>query len=176
MLVQDFIDEFERWRVASESAMSQVSDEGLNRVLAPNGNSIAMLVRHMGANLSSRFTDFLTADGEKPWRDRDGEFADGELTRREVEEVWTRGLSTAERALRELSDSDLEKTVKIRGQSLTVHAALCRSVAHFANHAGQIILLARIVATGDWKWLTIPKGQSKQYNQNPTMEKAPAAR
>ncbi len=129
-----------------------------------------------GGNLSSRFTDFLTADGEKPWRDRDGEFADGELTRREVEEVWTRGLSTAERALRELSDSDLEKTVKIRGQSLTVHAALCRSVAHFANHAGQIILLARIVATGDWKWLTIPKGQSKQYNQNPTMEKAPAAR
>ena len=176
MLVQDFIDEFERWRVASENAMGQVSDEALNRVLAPDGNSIAMLVRHMGANLSSRFTDFLTTDGEKPWRDRDGEFADGELARRDVEEVWKRGLATAERALRALSDDDLEKTVTIRGQSLTVHAALCRSIAHFANHAGQIILLARILTTNEWKWLTIPKGQSKQYNQNPTMEKAPAAR
>lgn len=176
MLVQDFIDEFERWKGATENAMGQVSDEALNRVLAPNGNSIAMLVRHMGANLSSRFTDFLTTDGEKPWRDRDGEFADGELTRRDVEDVWKRGLSTAERALRGLSDADLEKTVVIRGQSLTVHAALCRSIAHFSNHAGQIILLARILATNEWKWITIPKGESKQYNANPTMERAPVGR
>jgi hypothetical protein len=171
---QDFVDEYQRYRLIGEKAMAQVSDDALNRVLAPDGNSIAMLVRHIGGNLASRFTDFTASDGEKPWRDRDSEFADGTYTRRDVDEIWKRGWAAVDGALRALSDDDLEKTVAIRGQSMTVHSALCRSVTHISMHVGQIILLARILATDDWKWISIPKGESQQYNKNPTLEKRPA--
>lgn len=175
MLVRDFIGEYERYRQGAEKAMAQVSDEAMNRVVAPNGNSIAMLVRHMGGNLTSRFTDFLTTDGEKPSRNRDDEFADGVYSRAEIDEIWKNGWAVLGGALAQLTDADLERTVTIRGQSLTVHDALCRSLAHAAMHVGQIVLLARILATDEWKWITIPKGQSQQYNQNPTLEK-PVAR
>ncbi|HWH51388.1 MAG TPA: DUF1572 family protein [Gemmatimonadaceae bacterium] len=174
MHTQDFIDEYERYRLIGEKAMAQVTDEALNRVLAPNGNSIAMLVRHIGGNLASRFTDFLASDGEKPWRDRDSEFADGTFNRQQVDEIWKRGWSAVDTALRGLTDADLGKTVAIRGQSMTVHSALCRSVTHIAMHVGQIVLLARILASDEWKWISIPKGQSQQYNQKPTLEKRPA--
>lgn len=171
MFVKDFVGEYARYRNMAEKAMDQVSDEGLNRVLAPDGNSIAMLARHIGGNLSSRFTNFLVSDGEKSWRDRDSEFADGMLTRAAVEEIWTTGWGVLERELATLSDDDLTKTVQIRGADLTVHEALCRSVTHTASHVGQIVLLARILADDEWQWITIPKGQSQQYNQNPTSEK-----
>lgn len=174
MFVKDFADECTRYRAIGEKAMAQVSDEGLNRVLAPDGNSIAVIVRHIGGNLVSRFTDFLSSDGEKPSRDRDAEFADGVLTRDQVDAAWKTGWRVLESALANLTDDDLRRTVTIRGTGLTVHEALCRSVTHVASHVGQIVLLARIVASDDWKWISIPKGQSKTYNQNPTMEKAPA--
>jgi hypothetical protein len=174
MFVQDFTDEYARYRLAGEKAMAQVSDEGLNKVVAPNGNSIAMIVRHMSGNMLSRFTDFLTTDGEKPNRDRDAEFADGTFSRAEVDAAWKTGWDTVEKALDDLGEDDLQTTVKIRGRKLDVHEALCRSLAHAASHVGQIVLLARIVATDDWKWISIPKGGSKEYNQNPTMEKLPA--
>lgn len=174
MFVKDFADEYARYRAAAEKAMAQVSDEGLNHIAARDGNSIAMLARHLSGNLQSRFTDFLTSDGEKPWRDRDSEFADGTLARAEVDAAWKAAWETLESQLAQLSDDDLTRTVTIRGVSLTVHEALVRSVTHVATHVGQIVLLARIVATGDWKWITIPKGQSPEYNQNPTFEKARA--
>ena len=174
MFVEDFTDEYARYRAIGEKALVQVSDDNLNRVVAPNGNSIAMLVRHLGGNLQSRFTNFLTEDGEKPWRDRDEEFADRTYTRAEVDEVWNAGWAALEKALDDVGEDDLQSTVKIRGTPLTVHEALCRSVAHAAMHVGQIVLLARIVATDEWKWISIPKGQSQQYNQNPSMEKRPA--
>jgi hypothetical protein len=171
MFVQDFVGEYERYRVASEKALVQVPDDALNRILAPDGNSVAMIVRHVGGNLASRFTDFLTSDGEKPWRDRDSEFDEGPFTRAEIDEIWKNGWTVVEDALSKLTDADLERTVMIRRQELSVHAALCRSMSHVAMHTGQIILLARILATDKWKWITIPKGQSQQYNQNPTLEK-----
>lgn len=174
MFVKDFVGEYARYRSMAEKAVAQVSDESLNRVLAPEGNSIAMLARHIGGNLKSRFTDFLVSDGEKPWRDRDSEFADGTLARAVVDDIWKRGWDVLERELGKLSDDDLTKTVQIRGADLTVHEALCRSVTHTASHVGQIVLLARILAEDEWKWITIPKGQSQQYNQNPTLEKRPA--
>ncbi len=172
MFLQDFTDEYARYRVMGEKAMAQVSDEGMNKVMAPNGNSIAMVVRHMSGNLRSRFTDFLTTDGEKPTRDRDNEFADGTFPRAEIDAAWSAGWAALETALDDLGEDDLQTTVKIRGTALTVHEALCRSLAHAASHVGQIVLLARIVATEDWKWISIPKGGSKDYNANPTMEKA----
>jgi hypothetical protein len=174
MLVKDFADEYARYRALGEKAMEQVDDEGLNRAPAPDGNSIAVIVRHIGGNLASRFSNFLTEDGEKPWRDRDGEFAEGPFSRDDVDEAWGTGWSTLESALATLTDDDLGRVVTIRGQQHTVHEALSRSVAHTAMHVGQIILLARIVAPEPWKTLSIPRGQSKAYNQNPTLEKRPA--
>lgn len=174
MFVKDFIDEYARYRAMGEKALEQVSEDALNRVVAPNGNSIAMIVRHMGGNLASRFTDFLTTDGEKPWRNRDDEFADGVYSRAVVDEAWATGWEVLESELKKLTDDDLERLVTIRNQELTVHAALSRSLAHASMHVGQIILLARILASHEWRWISIPKGQSQQYNQNPTLEKGPA--
>src|SRR5205085_885053 len=105
---------------------------------------------------------------------RDGEFAEGPFTRAEVDDAWTTGWGVAEGALATLDDADLTRTVTIRGVDLTVQEALCRSLAHAALHVGQIVLLARILATDEWKWITIPKGQSQQYNANPQFEKRPA--
>ena len=174
MFVQSFIDEYERYRVIASKAIEQVPDDAaLNRILAPNGNSIAMLMRHVGGNLASRFTDFGKSDGEKPWRDRDAEFGEGPFTRADAQTVWNAGWKALDAALSSLTEDDLTRAVTIRNLELSIHEALTRSVTHVAMHVGQIILLARIVASDEWKWISIPKGQSKQYNLNPTLEKAP---
>ncbi|HXT14130.1 MAG TPA: DUF1572 family protein [Gemmatimonadaceae bacterium] len=175
MLVKDFIDEYGRWRAATEKAIAQAPDDVLNKVYSPDGNSIAMIVRHVAGNLASRFTDFLTSDGEKPSRDREGEFAPASLSRAELETTWRSGFEIVERELSKVTDEDMARTVKIRGVELTVHEALCRSLAHIANHCGQIILLAKIGAGNEWKAITIPRGGSARYNQNPGMEKAATA-
>lgn len=174
MLLKDFADEFTKYRTSAEKAIAQVSDDGLNRILAPKGNSVAMIVRHVGGNLVSRFTDFLTTDGEKPWRDRDSEFFEGPFTRAQITELWNNGFGALDSALASLRDEDMARTITIRSQPLSVHEALCRSLAHTASHVGQIILLSRIVAMNEWQWISIPKGQSNQYNANPTLEKGPA--
>lgn len=175
MYITDFAEEYRRWRLAAEKGIAQVGDDDdLNRIFAKDGNSIAMLMRHVGGNLTSRFTDFLTSDLEKPWRDRDGEFAEGPFSRSDVQALWDRGWTTLNEALAPLTDADLERTVVLRGLPSTVHAALTRSLSHIANHCGQIIILARIL-TSDWQWITIPKGKSREYNENPTLER-PASR
>jgi hypothetical protein len=174
MFVKDFVDEYARYRALGEKAMEQVPDEALNRVLAPDGNSLAVLARHIGGNLVSRFTNFLTEDGEKPWRNRDSEFDAGTFTRAHLVDAWKTGWTVIESELARLTDPDLERFVTIRGQELTVHAALCRSLAHVAMHVGQIILLSRMLATAPWQSLSIPRGQSQQYNRNPTLEQRPA--
>jgi hypothetical protein len=165
MFVQDFIGEYDRYRALGEKAMAQVSDDALNHVPVADGNSIAVLVRHVGANLVSRFTDFLTSDGEKPTRDRDAEFADGPIARADLDRMWRTGFDLVARELGALSDDVLTHTVTIRGVPLTVHEALCRSLAHIASHVGQIVLLAKIAAGADWKTLTIPKRPSAQPSQ-----------
>jgi hypothetical protein len=162
MLAKDFLIEFRRYRVLGEKAMAQVSDDALNHVPVADGNSIAMIARHIGGNLVSRFTDFLGSDGEKPWRNRDGEFADGTLPRADVDRIWKSGFDLVDQELGALPDEALTRTVALRGASLTVHEALCRSIAHTASHVGQIVLLAKIAAGSDWQSLSIPKGQSAQ--------------
>ena len=171
VMIKDFEDEYRRYRINGEKAMAQVSDDALNKALGPDDNSIAIIVRHISGNLLSRFTDFLTTDGEKDWRNRDSEFSDVTYTRQELDEMWVRAWSVLETQFTGLTDEDLEKTVSIRGTSLTVHEALCRSLAHTASHIGQIILLAKVLSGGEWKSLSIPKGMSGTYNQNPTLEK-----
>jgi hypothetical protein len=170
MLIDDFRGEYTRYRALGEKALAQVSDEALNALPVTEGNSMAMIVRHVGGNLASRFSDLLTADGEKPDRDRDAEFADRAYSREEVSEWWQKGWSTLEAQLAALGDDDLGKTVTIRQQPLSVHAALSRSLSHVAYHVGQIVLLARMHAGSEWQWLSIPKGGSEAYNRAPSRE------
>ena len=170
MLTKSFLDEYGRYRATAEKAMAQVSDDALNRVVSADGNSIATLVRHISGNMVSRFTDFLASDGEKAWRDRDGEFESGPFSREEVDDAWKRGWEVLEREVGRLRDEDLARTVTIRGQAMTVHEALVRNVAHVAMHIGQIILLARVSAGADWNTLSIPRGQSRQFNEQMARE------
>lgn len=172
-MIDSFQTEFRRYRVIGEKALAQVPDEALYRVPAPDGNSLSTLVRHLSGNLKSRFTDFLTADGEKPWRERDREFEEWHAPREEIERAWSEGWAMLQRALDELGDSHFHRQVTIRGQNLTVHDALCRALAHVAYHVGQIVLLARLYSGGDWQWISIPKGGSEAYNREPTLEKGP---
>lgn len=172
-LIEDFVTEYGRYRAIGERALAQMSDAALNHVPAPDGNSAAMIVRHVGGNLVSRFTDFLTSDGEKPWRDRDAEFATRTYARAETEAWWARGWAAIDGTLVGLTDADLGGTVTVRGEALTVHAALARSLAHTAHHVGQLVLLAREAAEGPWRWISIPKGESAAYNAAPTLEKGP---
>jgi hypothetical protein len=171
MLIDDFRSEYGRYRQLAEKALAQMPDAELNRVPAPDANSAAMIVRHMSGNFVSRFTNFLTEDGEKPTRDRDAEFDERQYSRTEIAELWRRGFAVLDGALASLGDDDLARTVTIRQQPLTVHAALSRSLAHLAYHVGQIVLLARTSAAAPWQSLSIPKGQSAQYNAAPTREK-----
>lgn len=172
-MIEDFQSEYRRYRVIGERALVQVPDAALNRILAPDGNSAAMIVRHLSGNLLSRFTGFLTTDGEKPWRDRDREFVVGSYSRPEIDTHWVQGWAVAETALSGLIEADLHRVVTIHQQPLTVHAALSRSLAHVAYHVGQLVLLARITSDTEWQWISIPKGESATYNAAPTSERGP---
>ena len=130
---------------------------------------------HIAGNLASRFTDFLTSDGEKPWRDRESEFARRTVTRDELGAKWEAGWSALLGALAGLDDAHLPATVTIRGVGLSVLEALHRSLSHTAYHVGQIVFLAKALRGGDWKWLTIPPGGSADYNTNPAHEKPPGS-
>ena len=172
-MIDSYRSEFRRYRATAEMAIKQLSDEDLNRVLFPDGNSVAMLVRHISGNLLSRFTDFLASDGEKPWRDRDREFDERDYSRPEVESMWHEGWAVLEDTLSTLSDDDLSRSVRIRGDEWSVDAALARSLAHISYHVGQIVLLARMGRPRPWEWISVPKGKSADYNLNPTKERGP---
>ncbi|MCB9833195.1 MAG: DUF1572 family protein [Planctomycetes bacterium] len=165
--------EYSRYQRLVEMAIEQIDDEALFRRLGPDGNSVAILLVHLGGNLQSRFTDFLTSDGEKTWRNRDSEFEITATTRAEVLTTWNTGLEALEAALRDLRDDQMGNEVLIRGQALSVIAALERSLAHFAYHVGQIVLLSRHAVGSDWRILSIPRGATQPLNQNPEREKRP---
>ncbi|MFY9556635.1 MAG: DinB family protein [Blastocatellia bacterium] len=172
-MLKDLIDEYARYKAIGEKAMRQVSDDDLNQILGEHNNSIAIIVRHISGNFLSRFTDFLNSDGEKPWRDRDSEFQHSEYDRQGVEQMWAQGWDVLESEVSQLTDEHLQQHVYIRGQAWTVHGALCRSLAHVSYHVGQMVLLARILNHGNWRWITIPPGKSREYNMNPSKEKKP---
>lgn len=171
--------EYQRYRRLAELALEQVADADLCRALDPDGNSIAVLVRHLAGNLRSRFTDFLTSDGEKPWRQRDEEFAATTASRRELLAAWQAGWDAVDRALADVAAAGPEaggRSVAIRGQPLSVLDALARSVAHVAYHTGQIVLLARTFQGPSWRSLSIPRGGSVAYAAHPTRERSPDGR
>lgn len=167
--VKDSTDLLRYYKKLAERAMEQCPDESLFAALDQESNSIAIIVKHMAGNMRSRWTDFLTRDGEKPDRNRDTEFEDAPKTRTELLALWQTGWNYVFDAFNVLSDRDLNKTVMIRAEAHSVMQAINRQVAHYANHIGQIILLAKHFATaktGKWEALTVPRGQSKQFTAN----------
>lgn len=164
--LQDVIEQFGKLKSLTEGAIAQVSDEELFRAIDAESNSIAVIMRHVGGNLRSRFTDFLTADGEKPDRHRDGEFEMPEGTSREtVVAQWDLGFARLNAALAALTPADASRTVVIRGETLSIIQALDRSMTHTAMHVGQIVFLAKHLRAAEWRTLSIPRGQSETFNQ-----------
>ncbi|MDQ2969667.1 MAG: DUF1572 domain-containing protein [Acidobacteriota bacterium] len=148
----------------AERAIEQVADADFFRTLDPEGNSIALLVKHVAGNMRSRFTDFLTTDGDKPDRGRDREFLSEGETREDLSKAWDRGWELAFSALEPLSPADLGRTIRINAEPHTVLAAINRHLAHFAYHAGQIVFLAKHLAGPRWKTLSIARGESQAWN------------
>lgn len=160
----DIVRTFRNYRALAERAIAQVADDDLGVALDGEGNSIAVLMQHVGGNLQSRFRDFLTSDGEKPDRDRDAEFeAPVSAARADLLARWDAGWATALRALEALEPADLDRTVHVRGEAFLVPEALSRSVTHTAYHVGQIVLLAKHHAGSGWATLSIPKGRSREH-------------
>jgi hypothetical protein len=159
------INAYEANKRLADRAVEQVTDEQLRIPLDDNTNSIAVIMKHVAGNLRSRWTDFLTTDGEKPWRNRDNEFVDNYGSRTELLEDWEHGWNVLLTTLKSLSDEDLSKTVTIRGEPHTVPLAMARSLGHTCYHVGQIVQVARFFAKDRWNALTIPKGGSAQFNQ-----------
>jgi hypothetical protein len=149
----------------AEGAMAQLKDHELFIALDPEGNSIAVLVKHMAGNMRSRFTDFLTSDGEKPDRRRDHEFElnPATTTRADLTKWWEEGWARVFAAIEALKPEDVIRTVTVRGQPHTVLQAINRQIAHYAQHTGQIVFLAKHIRSGKWKTLSIPRGKSEDY-------------
>jgi hypothetical protein len=161
----DSLSLFRQYKRLAEGAMAQATDEDLFATLDPEMNSIAVTVKHMAGNMRSRWTDFLTSDGEKSWRDRDNEFTAPPQTRQELMEVWETGWQCVFSALEPLLEADLAKTVFIRGESHSVMQAINRQIAHYAYHCGQIVLLAKHFQHANWKSLSIPRGASTEFTR-----------
>ena len=153
------------YRSMIDGTVAQLSDDEFFRRPDDGINSVAVLLRHLGGNLQSRWTDFLTTDGEKPNRDRDLEFQDWEGDRESLLAFFDSGWRAMTNAIEPLDESALSTKIKIRGESHTIAQALTRSIAHIAYHVGQIALIARIVHQGEWKWLTIAPGESARHNE-----------
>jgi hypothetical protein len=155
--VEDSLAVFRQYKELAEKAMAQAGDAQLFALLDGEANSIALIVKHMAGNMRSRWTDFLTTDGEKPDRNRDSEFVEPPATREALLAVWEQGWRSVFDALEPLTDADLGRTVTIRGEPHSVMQAINRQIAHYAQHIGQIVLLAKHFAGEEWRTLTIPK-------------------
>ncbi len=173
MVIESIKSEYQRYKSLAEMSLSQVKDDHLHMVFGEDGNSIAVVMKHLFGNLKSRFTNFLDEDGEKPWRERDKEFEEGFEKRTELLKKWDESWGILFDQLDSLKDSDLSKIVRIRNKELSVLDALERSLAHASYHVGQIVLMARIQVGKDWKSLSIPRGKSQEYPVSPTRERQP---
>jgi len=163
--LRDSLTLFRYYKKLAERALEQVTDEQLSAALDGEMNSIAIIVKHMAGNMRSRWTDFLTSDGEKPDRNRDTEFENPPATRAALMSSWQEGWNSVFAALEPLSDSDMDRTVTIRGEAHSVMQAINRQIAHYAYHCGQIVFLAKHLQARQWKSLSVPRGKSEVFNQ-----------
>jgi hypothetical protein len=162
--------EFRKTKRLAEGAIAQVDDDALHCRLNPLQNSIAAIMQHLSGNMISRFTDFLTSDGEKPNRDREAEFVDQHLSRGELMSSWENGWKCLLDALVPLSDADLARVVPIRNEPHTVLQALVRQIGHYGWHVGQIALLAKHFKGEGWRYLTIPPQGTEAFNRKMGMK------
>jgi hypothetical protein len=157
---------FLQYKTLGEKAMAQLDEAQLNWTPSPESNSIVLIVKHLYGNMLSRWTDFLTTDGEKEWRNRDNEFvSEKNVTVEQLGWMWEDGWALFFRTLYNLTDADLDKKVKIRGEEHSVLEALQRQTAHYSYHIGQIVYLAKVCKDKDWESLSIPKNKSKEFNE-----------
>jgi len=163
--LKDSLGVFRYYKGLAERAMAQLKDEQLVAVLDAESNSIAVIVKHMTGNMRSRFTDFLTSDGEKPDRRRDLEFVDPLETREALMASWEAGWAWVFGAMELLGEADLARTVTIRGEAHSVMQAINRQVAHYSYHCGQIVFLAKHLNHAKWNALTVGRGQSEEFNR-----------
>ena len=156
---------FAYYKKLAERAMDQLTDEQLFLTLDGEANSIAIIVKHMAGNMRSRWTDFLTTDGEKPNRNRDSEFEEPPATRADLLAQWESGWACLFSALEPLTDADLTRIITIRGEKHSVMQAINRQLAHYPHHVGQIVLLAKHFCCDHWQSLSVPRRASAEFNR-----------
>jgi uncharacterized protein DUF1572 len=160
------------YKMLGERAMAQATDDHLTVTLDAESNSIAIIVKHLSGNMISRWTDFLSADGEKPDRDRDAEFTTPPQTRAEITALWEAGWKAVFDSLGPLTEEDLGRTIRIRGEAHSVMQAINRQIAHYAYHIGQIVFIAKHLTSDRWNSLSIPRGRSSDFNSRVASGKA----
>lgn len=163
--ITDTLEAFLSYKKMAEKAFAQVSDEEFFRAIDAESNSLAVIAKHIGGNLRSRWTDFLTTDGEKSDRFRDNEFVSDADTRESIMSLWDTGWSALSETLGSLTPADLDKTITIRAEEFSVERAMTRSLAHTCSHVGQIVFLAKHLRSTEWKNLSIPRNTSEQFRQ-----------
>jgi len=164
IFLQSAIQQFSDYKALGDKTFAQLQDNDFHFQPNESTNSIAVIITHLHGNMLSRWTNFLTEDGEKDWRHRDDEFETHAYSRRKLLESWEEGWKVVFNTLESLQPSDLEKIIYIRSQPLTVIDAIHRQLTHYASHAGQIVMLGKIIKNTEWQSLSIPKGESGKYN------------
>ncbi|MEO7211951.1 DUF1572 family protein [Mucilaginibacter sp.] len=170
--LQSAIKQFEYYKSVGERAMAQVPDDALFWQHNPESNSIATIVKHLRGNMLSRWTDFLTTDGEKPWREREAEFDNDIVTREELLAKWNEGWACLFATLNTLNEGNWHTEVFIRNELHTVTDAINRQLAHYPYHVGQIVFIAKMAADSNWASLTIPRGKTQEFNAHKIAEEA----
>lgn len=163
--LKDTIKRLTNYKDLGEKTFAQLEENDFFFLASPESNSIAIIVQHMHGNMLSRFTNFLTEDGEKSWRRRDEEFEKVATTKDEVIALWNEGWTHVLDAIKSLQPADVTKTIYIRSEPLSVYDALLRQLAHYPYHVGQIVFIGKMVKDAAWHYLSVPKNQSKQYNE-----------
>ena len=164
IFLESVLKQFEYYKLLGEKTFEQLSQEDLYWKYNEESNSIATIVKHLSGNMLSRWTNLLTTDGEKEWRNRENEFEDSKPTKEELLDIWQKGWTSLFAALTSLTDRDLEKIIFIRNQGHNVIEAINRQLAHYPYHVGQIVFIGKILQNDKWNSLSIPKGDSKKYN------------
>ncbi len=162
--IESALKQFAQYKALAEKAMEQVPDDKLAWQFNPESNSITISVKHMAGNMLSRFTDFFTSDGEKSWRNRDGEFENEVMSRQELIAFWNKGWDCLFQVLHSLTPADLTKIVLIRNEKHSVMEAINRQLTHYAYHVGQIVYISKMILDSQWKTLTIPRKGSREFN------------
>ncbi len=160
------ISTFKQYQIIGEKALTQIEDVSFFSKHNETSNSVSNIIMHLHGNMLSRWTDFLSSDGEKEWRNRDQEFEDQNLDKNQVMQKWLEGWECLYSAMESLAEDDLQKTIFIRHQPQTVLEAIQRQIAHYAYHIGQLVYISKMYSKNDWNSMSIPKGKSNEYNQS----------